>query len=97
MNTLLTTMLHGLLLTSVVVLLLVVSSSETRKLRTLLLFSAMNLLLILLLLGIWYNMSYFMSISRGQEVMLRSPGSTGTVLLSQQKSQTWPLTAKLWI
>lgn len=82
-------MLHGLLLTSVVVLLLVVSYSETRKLSILLGFSVMNLLLIVLLLVIWYNMSYFMSISRGQEVMLRSTESTETVLSSLEKSPTW--------
>ena len=97
MNTLLTTMLHGLLLTSAGVLVLVVSSSEIRKSCVLLGFCLTNLLLIVLLLVIWYNMSYFMSISRGQEVTSQYPGSTGTVLLSMQRSPTWPLTAKRWI
>ncbi len=87
MNTLLTTIIVGQLLLSSVVLILVVSSSEIRKSFGLLGFSVTNWLLSLLLLGIWYNMSYFMAISRGQEVMLKSTESIGTVLLSQQKSQ----------
>lgn len=89
MNTLLTIILYGQLLMSVGLVVRVVSSSELRKLPALLGFCLMNLLLILLLQGIWYNLSYFMSISRGQEVTLRSTESTGMVLSSAEKSQTW--------
>lgn len=94
MSTLLTMIIVGQVLLSGVVLLLVLSYSGSPKSPGLLTFSVMSLLMSLLLLGIWYNMSYFMAISRGQEVMLRSTESTGMVFSSRQKSQTWPHMAK---
>ena len=95
MNTLLTTIIAGQQLLSVVVLMLVLSSSVTRKLPGLLTFSVMSWLTSLLLLVIWYNMSFFMAISRGQEVTLLSKPSTVMVAKLRVKSPTWPHTVRL--
>lgn len=87
MSTLLTTIIVGQQLLCLVVLMLVLSSSETRRYPGLSVFSLMSWLLSLLLVAIWFNMSFFMAISRGQEVMLRSTESTGMAFNGRERSQ----------
>lgn len=86
MNTLLTMIIVGQQLLLLVALMLVLSYSETRKLPGLFASLLMSWLASLLLVAIWFNMSYFMAISRGQEVMLQSKGSIGMAFNGRERS-----------
>ena len=94
MSTLLTMIIVGQLVLSSLILIMVLSYSVSRQSPGLLSCSVTNLLLTLLLLAIWYNMSYFMAFSRGQEVSLKSAESIETVLSGLERSQIWPHMAK---
>lgn len=94
MNTLLTTIIVGQLLLSSVAVLRVLSFSETRRLPILSGFLVMSWLLNLLLVVIWFNLSFFMASSQGQEVTWKYTPLTETVHRSPVKSRIWLLTEK---